>query len=108
MNIGEIYFYCFSNVVGREQNGRRPVLVIRVDEEEVVVACLSTKIKSSLPVHVPIPKRDTGLSHDTVVLMEQLQSLPKCAFHKQKPISTLKNPAVFTKVQRGLEVSLGF
>ena len=79
---GEIYFVNLSPVEGREQSGRRPVLVLSIDAINrlplVVTVAVGTKgenISRDYPTNVRIPPEESGLPIETVFLCFQLRSL---------------------------------
>ena len=80
---GEIYFADLSPVVGSEQGGVRPVLVVQNDGGNrfsptiIVAAVTSRRGKHRLPTHVDIRAEGNGLSRDSIVLLEQLRTIDK-------------------------------
>ena len=79
---GDIYHADLNPVFGSEQGGYRPVLVIQNDignqySPTVIIAAITSKPKSKLPIHVAIPADIKGLEMDSVVLLEQLRTLDK-------------------------------
>lgn len=80
---GEIYTAGLDPVVGSEQGGMRPVLVIQNDMGNrysptvIVLALTSAMGKPMLPTHVPLPAGTGGLSRDSIVLAEQMRTLDK-------------------------------
>ncbi len=80
---GEIYSADLDPVVGSEQGGIRPVLIIQNDVGNrfsptvIVLAITSQKTKARLPTHVDIPSGRTGLSKPSIVLAEQMRTLEK-------------------------------
>ena len=85
MNIkrGEIYYADLSPVIGSEQGGIRPVLIIQNDVGNrysptvIVLAITGQQNKAHLPTHVSVPAGDCGLLKDSVVLAEQIRTLDK-------------------------------
>ena len=83
MKRGEIYRADLDPVVGSEQGGVRPVLIIQNDignlhSPTVIVAAITTRLKKTgLPIHVPITAEESGLRFDSVVLTEQVRTLEK-------------------------------
>ena len=85
MNVkrGDIYYADLSPVVGSEQGGVRPVLIIQNDVGNrysptvIAAAITSRQDKTKLPTHIPIEARDCGLQKDSVVLLEQVRTLDK-------------------------------
>ena len=80
---GEIYYADLSPVVGSEQGGVRPVLIVQNDVGNkfsptvIAAAITSQQGKSKLPTHIEIQSVDCGLSKDSVVLLEQIRTLDK-------------------------------
>ncbi|WP_027108929.1 type II toxin-antitoxin system PemK/MazF family toxin [Lacticigenium naphthae] len=80
---GDIYYADLSPVVGSEQGGMRPVLIIQNNvgnrySPTVIVAAITTKIqKGKMPTHVEISAEETGLDKDSVVLLEQVRTIDK-------------------------------
>ena len=80
---GEIYYADLSPVVGSEQGGLRPVLIVQNDvgnkhSPTVIAAAIASKHdKAKLPTHIEIGGRGCGLSRDSVVLLEQIRTLDK-------------------------------
>lgn len=94
MNRGEIYYADLSPVVGSEQGGIRPVLVIQNDVGNkysptvIVAAITSQKYKSHIPTHIPISAEESGLPMNSVVLLEQIRTLDKSRLmHKVGEVS---------------------
>ena len=79
---GDIYHADLNPVFGSEQGGYRPVLVIQNNRGNqysptVIVAAITSRPKSKMPTHVPIPADMQGLEKDSVVLLEQVRTLDK-------------------------------
>jgi mRNA interferase MazF len=80
---GEIYYADLSPVVGSEQGGVRPVLIVQNDVGNkhsptvIAAAITSQKEKSRLPTHISLNSQDCGLAKDSVVLLEQVRTLDK-------------------------------
>ena len=80
---GEIYYADLSPVVGSEQGGLRPVLIVQNDvgnkhSPTVIAAAITSKHdKAKLPTHIEIGGKGCGLSRDSVVLLEQIRTLDK-------------------------------
>ena len=85
MNIrrGDIYYADLSPVVGSEQGGVRPVLIVQNDignrfsPTVIAAAITSQRAKANLPTHIALNAQDSGLSRDSVVLLEQIRTLDK-------------------------------
>ena len=81
---GDIYYADLSPVVGSEQGGVRPVLIIQNDtgnrySPTVIAAAITSQTgKAKLPTHIDLPvDHSCGLSRDSVVLLEQIRTLDK-------------------------------
>ena len=85
MNIkrGDIYYADLSPVIGSEQGGLRPVLIIQNDvgnrySPTVIAAAITSKMsKAKLPTHIDVYAERVGLSKDSVILLEQIRTLDK-------------------------------
>ena len=79
---GELYYADLSPVVGSEQGGVRPVLVVQNDvgnkySPTVIAAAITSKMhKAKLPTHIELPKR-CGIEKDSVILLEQVRTIDK-------------------------------
>ena len=80
---GDIYYADLSPVVGSEQGGLRPVLIVQNDtgnkhSPTVIAAAITSQInKARLPTHIELEARSYGLSKDSVVLLEQIRTIDK-------------------------------
>lgn len=80
---GDIFYADLSPVVGSEQGGIRPVLIIQNNvgnkySPTVIVSAITSQInKAKLPTHVEISSEEYGLNKDSVVLLEQVRTLDK-------------------------------
>ena len=80
---GDIYFADLSPVVGSEQGGIRPVLIIQNDvgnkySPTVICAAITSQMnKAKLPTHIELAAQNYGLTRDSVVLLEQIRTLDK-------------------------------
>ncbi|HWR39385.1 MAG TPA: type II toxin-antitoxin system PemK/MazF family toxin [Patescibacteria group bacterium] len=107
---GDIYYANLSPVVGSEQGGRRPVLVIQNDvgnkySPTVIVAAITTQItKAKLPTHVEVGGRQYHLEKDSVILLEQLRTIDK---RRLKEKVTHLGDEVMSKVDDALKISVG-
>ncbi len=107
---GYIFFADLSPVVGSEQGGMRPVLVIQNDignrySPTVIVAAITSQIdKARLPTHVEISAAEYNLERDSVVLLEQIRTIDKQRL--QKKITELDD-RIMAKVNEALRISLG-
>ncbi len=109
---GEIYYADLSPVVGSEQGGVRPILIVQNDignkySPTVIVAAITSQInKAKLPTHIELKSGDFGLQKDSVILLEQLRTLDKKRL-KEK-VGEIEDLSVIKKVNDALLVSLGF
>ncbi|ANK62326.1 MULTISPECIES: type II toxin-antitoxin system PemK/MazF family toxin [Loigolactobacillus] len=80
---GDIFYADLSPVVGSEQGGMRPVLVVQNNignhySPTVIVAAITAKIqKPKMPTHVGITAKQTGIEKDSVILLEQIRTIDK-------------------------------
>ena len=85
MNIkrGDIYYADLSPVVGSEQGGLRPVLIVQNDvgnkySPTVIAAAITSKMgKTKLPTHIDVVGNQVGLAKDSVILLEQIRTIDK-------------------------------
>ena len=85
MNIkrGDIYYADLSPVIGSEQGGLRPVLIVQNDvgnrhSPTVIAAAITSRMtKSKLPTHIDVPGVSAGLAKDSVILLEQIRTIDK-------------------------------
>jgi mRNA interferase MazF len=80
---GDIYYADLSPVVGSEQGGLRPVLIVQNDvgnkySPTVIAAAITSKLsKTKLPTHIDVFADKVGLQRDSVVLLEQIRTIDK-------------------------------
>ena len=80
---GDIYYADLSPVVGSEQGGMRPVLIVQNDtgnrySPTVIAAAITSQVnKARLPTHIELSSQKYGLTRDSVVLLEQIRTLDK-------------------------------
>ena len=107
---GEIYYADLSPVVGSEQGGIRPVLIVQNDVGNqfsptvIAAAITSRRYKTNLPTHIRVNARGSGLAKDSIILLEQVRTLDKKRL-KEK-MGNLDSTDM-TRVDRALSVSLG-
>ena len=107
---GELYFADLSPVVGSEQGGIRPVLVIQNDignkySPTVIAAAITSKLnKAKLPTHIELSSKEYGLEKDSVVLLEQIRTIDKVRL-KEK-IGELTDFKM-SQVNKAMMISLG-
>jgi mRNA interferase MazF len=106
---GEIYFAQLNPVIGSEQGGIRPVLVVQNDignqysPTTIVLAITSQINKAKLPTHVELKADQFGMERDSVILTEQIRTIDKTRL-KQR-IAVLNEP-MMKKVEQALAISL--
>ena len=80
---GEIYYADLSPVVGSEQGGVRPVLIVQNDvgnkySPTVIAAAITSRLgKAKLPTHIDVMADKVGLQKDSVILLEQIRTIDK-------------------------------
>jgi mRNA interferase MazF len=107
---GDVYFADLSPVVGSEQGGVRPVLVIQNDignrfSPTVIIAAITAQIqKAKLPTHVEIDAKRYGFERDSVILLEQIRTIDK---QRLTDKITHLDDEMMEKVDDALQISLG-
>lgn len=107
---GDIYFADLSPVVGSEQGGVRPVLVVQNDvgnrySPTVIAAAITSKQdKAKLPTHIELGADRSGLQRDSIVLLEQIRTIDKKRL-KEK-MGSLGDDSMH-EVDRALSISFG-
>ena len=107
---GDIYYADLSPVIGSEQGGVRPVLIIQNDignkysPTVIAAAITSQKDKTKLPTHIQVNATGCGLAKDSIVLLEQVRTIDKQRL-KEK-MGTLDMSSM-DKVNKALTVSFG-
>ena len=107
---GDIYYADLSPVIGSEQGGVRPVLIIQNDignkySPTVIATAITSQInKAKLPTHIEISAKDYGLVKDSVILLEQLRTIDKRRLRDK--IGHL-DEELMEKVNDALNISLG-
>ena len=107
---GDVYFADLSPVVGSEQGGVRPVLVLQNDignrfSPTVIVAAITAQIqKAKLPTHVEINAEKYGFERNSVILLEQIRTIDKQRLTDK--IAQLDEP-MMQQVNKALQISLG-
>jgi mRNA interferase MazF len=106
---GDIYYADLRPVVGSEQGGVRPVLVIQNDtgnrhSPTVIVAAITSKMnKAKLPTHVELSARQCQIVRDSVILLEQLRTIDK---QRLKDKVCHLDAQILARVDEALRVSL--
>ncbi len=104
---GDIFYADLSPVVGSEQAGVRPILIIQNDvgnkySPTVIGIAITTRAKPNLPTHIPVEANKFGLEKDSVILVEQIRTLDKSRLREK--IGTLDNETM-EKVKNALKIS---
>ena len=107
---GDIYYADLSPVVGSEQGGMRPGLIIQNDTGNrhsptgIAAAITSQTGKANLPTHISLAARSCGLTRDSVILLEQVRTLDKSRLRER--MGRLDEPAMH-QVDNAIAVSFG-
>ncbi|MEK4427291.1 type II toxin-antitoxin system PemK/MazF family toxin [Solibacillus sp. FSL K6-1523] len=107
---GDVFFADLSPVVGSEQGGTRPVLIIQNDignrfSPTVIIAAITAQIqKAKLPTHVEINAKKYGFERDSVILLEQLRTIDKSRLTDR---ITQLDSQLMEQVDMALGISLG-
>ena len=107
---GDIYYADLSPVVGREQGGRRPVLIVQNDtgnkhSPTVIAAAITSQTgKARLPTHIELQAASCGLSRDSVILLEQIRTIDKSRLREH--MGKLTEP-IMDRVDGAIAVSFG-
>ncbi len=107
---GEVFYADLSPVVGSEQGGVRPVLIVQNDvgnkySPTVIAAAITSKgEKNALPTHIKLSAGECGLAKDSVVLLEQIRTLDKRRLREK---AGEVGSGAMGKVDEALSVSFG-
>ena len=107
---GDIYYADLSPVVGSEQGGVRPVLIVqndvgnRLSPTVIAAAITSQQNKANLPTHITLNAVDSGLARDSIVLLEQVRTLDK---HRLKERMGRLDDDSMDQVDHALSISFG-
>ena len=107
---GDIFYADLSPVVGSEQGGLRPVLIVQNDvgnrySPTVIAAAITSRMtKTRLPTHIDIYASDAGLTKDSVVLLEQIRTIDK---QRLKEKMGHLSDRMMAEVDEALSVSFG-
>lgn len=108
---GDMFYADLSPVVGSEQGGIRPVIIIQNDvgnmhSPTVIAAAITSQTgKSKLPTHIEINSKENGLKSDSVILTEQIRTIDKSRL-KEK-IGHVEDKRILNRINNALEVSFG-
>ena len=107
---GDMYYADLSPVVGSEQGGVRPVLIVQNDignkySPTVIAAAITSQInKAKMPTHIEINAESYGLAKDSVILMEQIRTIDKKRLKER--IGHIDEP-LMSQVDEALAISFG-
>ena len=107
---GDIFYADLSPVIGSEQGGVRPVLVIQNDignkySPTVIVAAITSQInKAKMPTHIEINGEEYGLTKDSVILMEQIRTIDK---KRLKEKTGHIDDSLICTINQALKISVG-
>lgn len=107
---GDIYYADLSPVIGSEQGGVRPVLIIQNDVGNkysptvIAAAITSQKDKTKLPTHIQVNGSGCGLAKDSIVLLEQVRTIDKKRLKEKMGSLDISS---MDKVNKALTVSFG-
>ena len=107
---GDIFYADLSPVVGSEQGGTRPVLIVQNDtgnrhSPTVIAAAITSQLgKARLPTHITVPGREVGLAKDSVILLEQIRTLDK---RRLREHMGRLNEEQMSRVDNAISVSFG-
>lgn len=107
---GDIFYADLSPVVGSEQGGVRPVLIVQNDignrysPTVIAAAITSQREKNKLPTHIELSPKTCGLSRDSIVLLEQIRTIDKRRLKER--MGRLDNESM-DRINQALQVSFG-
>jgi len=102
---GDIFYADLSPVIGSEQGGVRPVLIVQNDVGNrfsptvIAAAITSQRAKANLPTHIMLQAENTGLARDSIVLLEQIRTIDK---HRLKERMGRLDPNAMTQIDQAL------
>lgn len=108
---GDMFYADLSPVIGSEQGGIRPVLVIQNNignkySPTVIVSAITSQLnKNKLPTHIELDSEEFGLKSDSIILTEQIRTIDKSRL-KEK-IGHINDQTVMSKIDSALGVSFG-
>ena len=107
---GDIFYADLSPVVGSEQGGIRPVLIVQNDVGNkysptvIAAAITSQKEKTKLPTHIKVSSQSCGLAKDSIVLLEQIRTIDK---QRLKEHMGRLDDGSMNKIDEALSISFG-
>ena len=108
---GDMFYADLSPVIGSEQGGIRPVLIIQNDignkySPTVIAAAITSQIgKNKLPTHIEIKSSNSGLKNNSVILTEQIRTIDKTRLKER--IGHIEDENTMIKLNDALGVSFG-
>lgn len=106
---GEIWYASLDPIIGREQSGRRPVLVVSDDRfnagpsELVIVLPITSKLRG-IPSHIEIKAGEGGLAHPSAIMCEAVRSVSRKRLRNSLGVVT---PSTLAAVERAMVILLG-
>lgn len=107
---GDVFYADLSPVIGSEQGGMRPVLIIQNDvgnhySPTVIVAAITARMqKPKMPTHVLIDSEHAGIERDSVILLEQVRTIDK---QRLRDKVTHLEDSIMNRVNHSLQISIG-
>ncbi len=107
---GDIFYADLSPVVGSEQGGIRPVLIVQNDvgnkySPTVIAAAITSQTeKTNLPTHITVSSYECGLQRDSIVLLEQIRTLDK---RRLRECMGRLEENVMNKIDKAISISFG-
>ena len=108
---GDMFYADLSPVIGSEQGGIRPVIVIQNNignkySPTVIVSAITSRLnKSKLPTHIELGSEEFGLKSDSIILTEQIRTIDKSRL-KEK-IGHIDDTIIMNRIDNALGVSFG-
>ena len=108
---GDIYYADLSPVIGSEQGGIRPVLIVQNDtgnkySPTVIAAAITSQTgKNKLPTHIQIGTNSGGLKSDSIVLTEQIRTIDKSRLREK--IGHIDDSNLMNKINNAIFISFG-
>lgn len=109
MKRGDVYYADLRPVIGSEQGGIRPVLIIQNDvgnkhSPTIIVAAITSKMnKAKLPTHIELSADEYAMDKDSVILLEQIRTIDK---KRMKDKICHLDDRIMERVNEGLKISL--
>lgn len=107
---GEVYYADLSPVIGSEQGGLRPIVILQNDvgnkySPTIIAAATTTKLtKAKLPTHIEVDSQTVCLPRDSIILLEQIRTIDKSRLRER--LGELSED-IMEKINDALSISLG-